>query len=314
MVHLQIDRQLSRRDNFNPMTASKRLLFVFPHPDDETFGTGGSIAKYAREGVQVHYACATRGEAGTVDAEHLKPYEYLAEDQRIGTLRGQELRCAADKLGLTGLHYLGYRDSGMTGSTESQDPRAFINAEPDRVTRELVALIRSLKPQVVVTFDPFGGYGHPDHIFIHQRTTEAFQAAGAPTQYPDAGAAYQPQKLYWSVFPKALFSFLIKASRLFRPKGNKFGRNNDIDIDEIAKHNYPPTTQIDIWPYITIKREATQCHASQLAGSGGGLFERVPRIFQRRLMGYEHFRLVEPAWAGQPPKERDLFEGVKAED
>lgn len=292
------------------MTDSKRLLYLFPHPDDETFGTGGSIAKYAREGVQVHYACATRGESGTVDAEHLKPYEHLAENQRIGALRGQELRCAADKLGLTGLHYLGYRDSGMTGSADSQNPHAFINADPDQVTRQIVALIRSIKPQVVVTFDPFGGYGHPDHIFIHHRTTEAFHAAGDPNKYPDAGEPYQPQKLYWSVFPKALFNFVIKTSLLLRPNKNKFGRNNDIDIAEIAKHDYPPTAKIDIWPYIKVKREASRCHASQLSGSGGGMFESLPRILHRRLMGYEYYRLVDPEPNGRRSQEKDLFEGI----
>jgi LmbE family N-acetylglucosaminyl deacetylase len=310
-VQRRIGRQLSRQDNFKHMTASKRLLFVFPHPDDETFATGGSIAKYAHEGVEVHYACGTRGEVGTVDAERLKPYEHLPEDQRVGALRGQELRCAADKLGLTGLHYLGYRDSGMTGSPETQDPRALINANADEVTLKLVELIRSIKPHVIVTHDPFGGYGHPDHIFLHHQTTAAFQAAGDPNKYPDAGAPYQPQKLYWHVFPKALFNFLIKASRLLRPKGNKFGRNNDIDIDEIAKHDYPPTTRIDIWPYYSIKQEASQCHVSQLAGSGGGMLDRIPRLFRRRLLGYEHYRLVEPEPNGRRRKEQDLFEDLE---
>jgi len=83
----------------------KRLLFAFPHPDDESFGPGGTIAKYAREGADVHYVCATRGEVGTVDPEMLKPYAHLAEDQQLGALRGQELRNAANILGLTGLHY-----------------------------------------------------------------------------------------------------------------------------------------------------------------------------------------------------------------
>ena len=112
----------------------KRLLFAFPHPDDESFGPGGTIAKYAREGTDVHYVCATRGEVGTVEPEMLKPYAHLAADQQLGALRGQELRNAADILGLTGLHYLGYRDSGMTGSTDNRDPRAFINADPVEAT------------------------------------------------------------------------------------------------------------------------------------------------------------------------------------
>jgi LmbE family N-acetylglucosaminyl deacetylase len=288
----------------------KRLLLAFPHPDDESFGPGGTIAKYAREGVDVHYVCATRGEVGTVDAELLKPYEHLPEDQRLGALRGQELRKAADILQLTGLHYLGYRDSGMAGSMDNQDPRAFINADPERVTGQLVRIMRSVQPQVVITFDPFGGYGHPDHIFIHQRTTEAFEAAGDAARYPEAGPPYQPQKLYWSVFPKGLLKFFVLILRLTRRDPTKFGRNSDVDLKEIAAHDYPPTTRIDVWPYYEIKQQAASCHVSQLS-SGPGMFEKLPRVVQRRLIGYERFRRVEPWADGQRLKERDLFEGIQ---
>ena len=293
------------------MNHSKRLMFVFPHPDDESFGPGGSIAKYAREGAAVHYVCATRGEVGSVEPEMLKPYEHLPADQRLGALRGQELRCAADKLGLTELHYLGYRDSGMTGSADNRDPRAFVNAKPDEVTGKIVALIRSVKPQVVVTFDPFGGYGHPDHIFIHQRTTEAFQAAGDPAQFPGTGEPYQPQKLYWSVFPRGIFKFLVKLMPLIRRNPRKFGRNGDIDLLEIVEHDYPPTTRVDVWPYYAIKAEASKCHTSQISG-GPAIFDRFPRFMQRRLNGYESYRLVEPNVNGQGRVERDLFDGVHA--
>ena len=288
---------------------AKRLMFAFPHPDDESFGPGGTIAKYAREGVEVHYVCATRGEVGTVDPELLKPYEHLPEDQRLGALRGQELRCAADILGLAGLHYLGYRDSGMTGSPDNQDPRAFINADPDRVAEQLVKLIRSIKPQVVVTFDPFGGYGHPDHIFIHQRTTEAFYAAGEPARYPEAGEPYRPQKLYWNVFPRGPFKLFVKLMPLIGRDPEKFGRNQDVNLREIVEHDYPPTTHIDVWPYQDVKRRAAQCHTSQFT-SGPGMFTRLPRFVQRRMLGYEHFRRVEPGLDGQRLKEGDLFEGV----
>jgi LmbE family N-acetylglucosaminyl deacetylase len=287
----------------------KRLLFVFPHPDDETFGPGGTIARYVREGVEVHYACATRGEVGSVEPDMLKPYEHLPEDQRLGALRGQELRCAADKLGLTGLHYLGYRDSGMTGTPENKDPRAFVNADPDRVVEQLVQLIRLIKPQVIVTFDPFGGYGHPDHIFAHQRTTEAFKAAAQPDRYPSTGEPYQPQKLYWTVFPKRLLKFFVAISPLFGRDPTQFGRNKDINLREIAAHDYAPTTRIDIWPYYDIKQDASECHRSQLSG-GPGMFGRLPRFMQRWLNGYETFRRVEPSWDGQRRTERDLFEGI----
>lgn len=287
----------------------KRLLMAFPHPDDESFGPGGTIAKYAREGVDVHYVCATRGEVGTVDPELLKPYEHLPEDQRLGALRGQELRNAADILGLAGLHYLGYRDSGMPGTEPNRDPRAFINADPDRVTGQLVKIFRTVKPQVVVTFDPFGGYGHPDHIFIHQRVTEAFHAAGDPLRYPDAGAPYRPQKLYWTVFPKSWLKFLLVVMRMARRDPTKFGRNGDVNLVEIAAHDYPITTRVDVWPYYKIKQQAWACHTSQFVG-GPNRFSRTPRFVQRRILGYETFRRVEPDADGKHLKERDLFEGV----
>jgi LmbE family N-acetylglucosaminyl deacetylase len=284
----------------------KRLLFAFPHPDDESFGPGGTIAKYAREGADVHYVCATRGEVGTVDAELLKPYEHLPEDQRLGALRGQELRAAADILQLTGLHYLGYRDSGMTGSADNQDPRAFINADPDRVTGQLVKIIRTYQPQVIVTFDPFGGYGHPDHIFIHHRATEAFHAAGDAARYPEAGTPYQPQKLYWAVFPKRAIKLFVLIMRLTRRDPTKFGRNRDINLLDIAAHDYPATTRINVRAYYEIKQAASRCHVSQFS-DGPMRYSAV----QKWLAAYEAFRLVEPSSNGTRLKERDLFEGIK---
>ncbi|HEY4691471.1 MAG TPA: PIG-L family deacetylase [Anaerolineae bacterium] len=287
---------------------AKRLLFVFPHPDDESFGPGGTIARYAREGAAVHYACATRGEAGSVAPERLTPFEHLPADQRLGALREGELRCAAGHLGLTGLHVLGYRDSGMPGSADNRDPRAFVNADPDRVTGELVRLVREIRPQVVVTFDPFGGYGHPDHIFAHRRTTEAFHAAGDPKRYPEAGAPYRPHKLYWASIPKRWLKVMVALMRLTRRDPTKFGHNRDINLLEVAAREYPVTTRIDVWPYFPIKVQASACHASQ--GGGSLLLQRFPGWMRRSILGYERFTLVEPARNGRRGIERDLFEGV----
>jgi LmbE family N-acetylglucosaminyl deacetylase len=290
---------------FRQTQSSKRLLLVFPHPDDESFGPGGTIARYAAEGAAVHYVCATRGEVGTVQPAMLKPFEHLPEDQRLGALREGELRCATEKLGLTGLHFLGYRDSGMTATS---DPRAFVNADPDQVVGQIVGLIRAIKPQVIITFDPYGGYGHPDHIFIHHRTTEAFHAAADPSRYPSAGEPYQPQKLYWTAFPKSALRLVLIGMRLFGRDLSKFGQNKDIDLRPIAEHIYPVTTRIDIWPYYSIKREASMCHASQ--GGSGLQLRGLPGVAQRRLLGYELFTLVEPSPNGRHPIERDLFEDV----
>ena len=286
----------------------KRLLFAFPHPDDESLGPGGTIAKYAREGVEVHYVCATRGEVGSVESQMLKPYAHLAPDQQVGALREQELRNAADILGLTGVHHLDYRDSGMTGWQANKDPRAFINADPVRVTGQLVKIIRLYQPQVIVTFDPFGGYGHPDHIFIHQRTTEAFHAAGDQSRYPEAGRPYQPQKLYWTVCPKRLTRIFMVTARLTLRSLWKYGRNKDIDT---ATHDYPATTLIDIGPYYDIKQQAWRCHASQF--SQFSQFSAWPSPFgkfQKFFESYETFRLVEPDSTGKRVIENDLFEGV----
>ncbi len=149
-------------------------------------------------------------------------------------------------------------------------------------------IIRSVQPQVVVTFDPFGGYGHPDHIFIHHRATEAFHAAGDAARYPEAGAPYQPQKLYWSVFPKGLIKFFVLVLRVTRRDPTKFGRNGDIDLKEIAAHDYPPTTRIDVWPYYAIKQQAVGL-PHQPVRRRPGMFGRLPRIIQRYLDGYETF-------------------------
>ncbi len=288
----------------------KRLLFVFPHPDDESFGPGGTIARYGYEGVAVHYACATRGEVGPVIPGLLKPFEHLPDDQRLGALREGELRCAAEKLGLTGLHLLGYRDSGMTGGADNHDPRAFINADPNQVTGQLVKLIRTIQPQVIVTFDPFGGYGHPDHIFAHHRATEAFHAAGIPDRYPEAGPPYRPQKLYWTAFSRRWLRWFVRLAPLFGRDPSKFGQNEDIDLRQIAAHTYPYpiTTQIDIWPYYSAKLAASACHASQIGPAAA--LGKLPSWLQRRIFGYERFTRVEPPPDGQRHIERDLFEGV----
>jgi N-acetyl-1-D-myo-inositol-2-amino-2-deoxy-alpha-D-glucopyranoside deacetylase len=290
----------------------RRLLFVFAHPDDESFGPGGTIARYAREGAAVHYACATRGEAGGATPALLKAFAHLPEDERVGALRERELRCAAETLGLAGLHLLGYRDSGMSGAPENLHPGAFVNADPDQVTGQLVRLMRSIRPQVIVTFDPYGGYGHPDHIFAHQRTTEAFHAAGDAARYPEAGAPYRPQKLYWTAFSYGWLRWFVRLMPLFGRDPAKFGRNQDIDLSRIVSQAYPTriTTRIDAWPYYAIKLDASNCHASQLGPAAS--FGSLPRWLQRLIFGNEHFARLEPSPNGQRRLERDLFEGVDA--
>ena len=140
------------------MTDKKVILVVLAHPDDETFGMGGTLAYYAHSGVEVYLVCATRGEVGEVPEGMMDGFTSVAE------LRESELRCAAGTLGLAGVYFLGYRDSGMPGSPDNQNPQALAAADQDKVVGEVVHYIRLLKPQIVLTFDPIGGYRHPDHI------------------------------------------------------------------------------------------------------------------------------------------------------
>ncbi len=179
----------------------RTILIAYPHPDDESFGNGGMIARYTAQGVAVHYACATRGECGTVDAPMLEGYADIAE------LRTAEQTCAAKALNLAAVHFLGYRDSGMPGTPDNLHPNAFMRVPLERVTGQLVALIRALRPQVVLTFNSYGGYGHPDHIHIHHATHAAFVAAGDPARYPEQIAAglapWQPSKLRAVQWPPA---------------------------------------------------------------------------------------------------------------
>ncbi len=150
------------------------LLSVLAHPDDETFGTGGTLALYSQKGAAVHLVCATRGEVGDVDPALLEGYE------SIGELRESELRCAAATLGLAGVYFMGYRDSGMPGSPDNLHPQALVAQPVEQVAAQVCSFIRKLKPQVVITFDPIGGYHHPDHIAIHKATVLAYRWASDP--------------------------------------------------------------------------------------------------------------------------------------
>ena len=154
---------------------------------------GGTLAQYAAAGVKVYYICGTRGEVGEVPPEMLQGFS------SIGELRTHELQCAAEVLGLADVIYLGYRDSGMAGTPENKHPQALAAAPLEEVAGRIVAVLRRLKPEVVITFDPVGGYHHPDHVAIHHATVKAFYAASDAAQYPEAGPAYQTAK---ALFPR----------------------------------------------------------------------------------------------------------------
>jgi LmbE family N-acetylglucosaminyl deacetylase len=279
---------------------NRSLLAVLAHPDDESFGMGGTLALYARRGVAVHLACATRGEVGEVESHHMQGYT------SIGELREDELRCAARNLGLAGVHFLGYRDSGMPGSAENRHPDALAAAPLDEVAARVTACIRRLRPQVVITFDPIGGYRHPDHIAIHRATVKAFHAAGDPQAYPGEDPPYQPEKLYYHTFPRTAMRWAVRLMPLFGQDPRRFGLNKDIDLLSLVREDFPVHARVGYREVLAAKEAAAACHASQgrISPSSGPL-----SLFFRFSPPKDNFiRAFPPAEPGL--HERDLFEGV----
>jgi len=233
----------------------KVLLSVLAHPDDESFGMGGTLAKYASEGAEVYLICATRGEAGEVDPEFMEGNGSIAE------LREKELKCAVKELGINQPFMLPYRDSGMSGSVDNKNPQALINAPIELVAGEIAEYIRTVKPQVVLTFDPIGGYRHPDHIFVHQAATKAFSMAG-DIDFKSRSPVYQPARLFYHTIPKYFLRFNVRLLKLLGKDPTKYGRNKDIDLTKISVE-YPIHAKIDYSDVEEKKSAAASCHASQ---------------------------------------------------
>ncbi len=281
----------------------RRLLSVLAHPDDESFGMGGTLALYAEQGVAVHLVCATRGEAGEVGPEYLQEHKSIAE------LREAELRCAAAHLGLASVHILGYRDSGMPGSPDNEHPQALIQAPLEEVAAKVVRYIREIRPQVVLTFDPIGGYHHPDHIAIHKATVKAFHWAGDP-DFDDGLPPHQPQKLYYHTIPKRFIRLAVRLIRLFGKDPSRWGENEDIDLVSLAAEDLPVNAVIDYRQVRDRKEAASLCHASQ---GGVGLTKGPLHWLARLVRGQDQFvRAFPPPKDGE--KENDLFAGIQPEN
>ena len=277
------------------------ILAVLAHPDDESFGMGGTLALYAQKGYAVHLVCATLGEAGTVDDEFLQNYD------SIKALREDELHCATRSLGLTALHLLGYRDSGMPDTPENEHPNALINHAMEEVAGKVVKYIREIKPDIVLTFDPIGGYRHPDHIHIQKATTLAFEKAGDASFHPDAGSPFKPKALYYHLFPRGFLKWATRFMPLIGMNPRKWGRNKDIDLKSLVDVQFPTDARIDIREVIKTKREAGACHASQ----GGILMRRgLMGLATRALEKHEDYMRAYPPTNGKTKVVKDLFEGI----
>jgi len=278
--------------------ADKRLLAVLAHPDDESFGPGGTFARYAAEGVDVHIAIATDGVAGSV----AEGYEATLQD--LVNVRARELDAAVKILGAT-LHKLGYRDSGYINDPANHHPEAFINVDEHEAIGKVVALIRAIRPQVVITHDETGGYFHPDHIHCWKITTAAFHAAADPQQYPDIGPEpFRPGRLYYTAFPNRAVKILALMMRLRGQDPKHAGRNKDIDYTKLGIAPELLTASIDYRDFWDVKMAASAQHSSQ--GGGSSRNRLFPVWLQKLLFAKDlYIRAVPPAAPGV--HETDLF-------
>jgi len=281
--------------------ANRRLLISYAHPDDESFGSGGLIARYVGEGVDVYLICATNGDVGTVSPEMLTGYKSVAE------LRLAELDCASQKLGLKQVFKLGYKDSGMMNSETSKDPSCLWQAPREEVTRRVVQIIRDVRPQVVITFNRYGGYGHPDHIAIQRATTDAFHLAGDASYDANGQAPYQPQKLYYSNIPKLPLQIIMGWMRLRGQDPRRLGVNRDIDMQAVLDNIEPTHTLVNIRDYYEAWDAASACHVSQ---GGTSSINRIPLSVRKLIAPSQGFTRIHPSPSQNRVDEYDMFAGV----
>lgn len=289
----------------------KKLLIIYAHPDDESFGSGGLIAKYADEGVQVDYVCATDGDMGTPDAS------VADKDTPLQDIRLQELDCAQEVLGIHQVIRLGYNDSGMMGSDSNHYDNALWHqwqTNPDAVTQRLVTILRDIKPQVIVTFNQYGGYGHPDHIAIQQATTQAFNLAGDENYNAVTLTPHAPQKLYYASIPAQKYYWMyLLMLRLQGKDPRRMGVNRDLDYQAVMDNLEPIHTLVDVGDYLDKWDEASDCHVSQGQGRGSGtrgMLANLPTWLRRRIAGQYGLTRIHPKPSHNKADEVGLFAGV----
>ena len=278
----------------------KRLLAIFAHPDDEG-AIAGTLARYAKEGVQVSLVCVTKGESGEISDPA------LATAENLGTVREAELRCACDVIGITDLHLLGYCDSGMDGTPDNDKTTAFIQAEPADVNRKLVTIIRQVRPHAVITFEPFGWYGHPDHIAAGRYATEAYYLAADPEAFPEAGPPWQPLRLFYSIFRRSGLKMLAD---YVRAQGEDDSIFDGFPFDEPNPFEDQITHVLDAGDFLEVKKASSDCHQTQFGEDH--IFRNLPPNIMRQYMGQEHFIQISPSREPGDAPDDDLWDGILA--
>ncbi len=266
----------------------RRVLAVFGHPDDE--GTvSGTLATLIARGAGATLVCATRGEVGEISDPA------LATPETLGYVRELELRAAMVQIGLTDVRFLGFRDSGMAGTPDNEDTRAFARQPADAVVRELVRVIREVRPHLVFTWDSEGGYGHPDHLAAHAHTLAAFDLAANAEAYPEAGAPWAPERLYWRAATMKRFAamFFEMERRGLLPEGIEPERRERFE-KAMNEPDGPVSVVVDTRAFVQQKRAAAQMHRTQFGPNS--MWSRVPAELWERFFGEEHLYQARPPW------------------
>ena len=276
-------------------------MAVHAHPDDESIGTGGILAKYSAEGVRTVLVYGTRGEVGEILNPEFTP---SSPDLKIEDIRTLELERASKVLGVKAVYFLGYRDSGMSGSPDNHHPQAFAQANMREATGKLVDIIRHERPHVIVTYNERGFYEHPDHIMANRVTVQAFHTAGDPEFEGENGLKpWHPDKLYYIA---TSITRLRTINRLALERGEK----PRFDPEVLEKLEDETTTIIDIREYLSQKLEAISCHQSQIGSNS--FFRNLPSEYRDEALGYEYFSCVKGC-GKTDHEETELFENRRVE-
>jgi N-acetyl-1-D-myo-inositol-2-amino-2-deoxy-alpha-D-glucopyranoside deacetylase len=301
----------------------RRLLLVHAHPDDESIGNGATMAKYASEGAGVTLVTCTLGEEGEVLVDELA---HLAADRDdgLGWHRIGELEAALKELGVTDHRFLGgaghYRDSGMADSPnggamapESVRPDSFWAADLREAADLLVPIIREIRPQVLVTYDEYGAYGHPDHVQAHRVAMYATQLAGIESYRPDLGQPWRIQKIYWNAMAEGRLRAGLRALRESGDNTTFEGMDPDGPLPPFVTPDEWVTTDIDGNAWVEQKLAAMRAHATQITVDGP--FFALSNNLGNQVWGIESYRLVQgtvvPDPAAESNRETDLFAGVE---
>ena len=286
------------------VSAAKRLLLVHAHPDDETINNGVTMAKYAALGAQVTLVTCTRGEEGEVLVNELANLA-SDKDDKLGEHREIELKDAMDELGIKDFRFLGapskkWRDSGMMGTPANDRDDVFWQADLDEASNELVKIILEIKPQVLITYDEFGGYGHPDHIKAHRVAMRAAELA--------ANQGWQINKIYWNTMPRSVIQMGIEK---MKEVGSDFFGAESADDLPFAKPDELVSTVVNAPEYVPAKLAAMKAHATQI--SVDGPFFALSNNLGLSVWGDEYYTLVKGEKAAPfdaNGRELDIFAGI----